>query len=241
MSRIREFYIGKTIFVTGGTGFLGKVLIEKLLFSCSELKQIYILMRLNNDQNLEERLKEIVSSPVFDRIKQEKPQTLRKIVPIHGDVELTNLGIGSEDMQQILSETQIIFNVAAAVNFLEPIESSFRANTLSLIHLTEISKKMKNLEILMHVSTGFCFRNREDIEEKFYNFEQDNQWILHDLDHAKDNLSTASINSIHGHQCTYSYTKRLAEIVANDEFKNLPICVVRPSIGLIVYDEMLKY
>lgn len=235
MSRIREFYNGKTIFVTGGTGFMGKVLIEKLLYSCSELKQIFLLMRLRNDQNLDERMEDLVNSPVFDRLKQEKPQTLRKIVPVHGDVELRNLGISNEDLQLVLVETQIIFNVAAAVNFLEPIESSFTANTLSFIHLVEISKKMKNLQNLMHVSTGFCFRNRENIEEKFYNFEQDNQWILHDLDRANDNLSTASNNKLHGHQCTYSYTKRLAEIIANEEYNNLPICIVRPSIGKLIH------
>jgi len=45
MSSVQEFYKDKTIFITGGSGFMGKVLIEKLLYSCSDLKEIIVLMR----------------------------------------------------------------------------------------------------------------------------------------------------------------------------------------------------
>lgn len=42
---IQKFYDGAEIFITGGSGFVGKVLIEKLLRSCSGIKAIYLLMR----------------------------------------------------------------------------------------------------------------------------------------------------------------------------------------------------
>lgn len=43
--RIAGLYANKTLFITGGTGFVGKVLLEKLLRSCSELRKIYVLTR----------------------------------------------------------------------------------------------------------------------------------------------------------------------------------------------------
>ena len=42
---ISQFYAGKSIFITGVTGFCGKVLLHKLLDSCPELENIYVLIR----------------------------------------------------------------------------------------------------------------------------------------------------------------------------------------------------
>jgi len=45
MGKVSEFYKNKVILVTGGTGFCGKAIIEKLLRECSALERIYILLR----------------------------------------------------------------------------------------------------------------------------------------------------------------------------------------------------
>lgn len=39
------------------------------------------------------------------------------------------------------------------------------------------------------------------------------------------------------HPNTYTYTKRLAEILVRDEYPNLPICICRPSIVTPSYEE----
>ena len=56
LSNIAEFYRDRSVFITGGTGFLGKVLVEKLLRSCPDIKTIYLLMRPKKGQNIERRL-----------------------------------------------------------------------------------------------------------------------------------------------------------------------------------------
>lgn len=43
------------IFITGGTGFIGKVLIEKLLRVFS-IKRIYLLVRVKNNMSVDERI-----------------------------------------------------------------------------------------------------------------------------------------------------------------------------------------
>lgn len=53
-----EFYRDRSVFITGGTGFLGKVLVEKLLRSCPELKAIYLLIRPKSGQDVRARIQD---------------------------------------------------------------------------------------------------------------------------------------------------------------------------------------
>lgn len=61
---IPEFYRGRTILLTGSTGFIGKVLIWKLLHSCPLIKNIYILLRKKHGKDIAERKDELFSCPV---------------------------------------------------------------------------------------------------------------------------------------------------------------------------------
>lgn len=61
---VKEYYAGKNIFITGATGFMGKVLVEKLLYSCSDLNKIYIMMRPKRGKLPKQRLEDMFKLPV---------------------------------------------------------------------------------------------------------------------------------------------------------------------------------
>lgn len=61
---VSDFYHGKTVFITGGTGFMGKVLLEKLLRSCPGVAKIYLLIRPRKGQSAQDRLLQLLCSPV---------------------------------------------------------------------------------------------------------------------------------------------------------------------------------
>lgn len=63
-STIPAFFAGKNVFITGGSGFMGKVLIEKLLRACPEIGNVYILLREKYQQSLQERVKNITENIV---------------------------------------------------------------------------------------------------------------------------------------------------------------------------------
>lgn len=64
-SEIARYYADKSIFITGATGFLGKVLIEKLLRSCPDVKNIYVLVRHKKGNTPQQRIDEILNCPVW--------------------------------------------------------------------------------------------------------------------------------------------------------------------------------
>lgn len=64
MVSIPEYYEGKNVLLTGATGFMGKVLLEKLLRSCPTVKAVYVLVRHKVGQTPEARIEEITSCKV---------------------------------------------------------------------------------------------------------------------------------------------------------------------------------
>ncbi|VDN57897.1 unnamed protein product [Dracunculus medinensis] len=58
--RVADAFAGRSILVTGASGFLGKVLIEKLLYSIPEVKSIYLLIRPQNEISARQRLDKII-------------------------------------------------------------------------------------------------------------------------------------------------------------------------------------
>jgi len=86
LSPVQEYYKDKTIFITGASGFMGKVLLEKLLYSCHSLKEVIIICRPKRGKAPETRLEEMFKLPIFQRIKDERPEMLKRVTIYQGDV-----------------------------------------------------------------------------------------------------------------------------------------------------------
>lgn len=63
-SEIQKFYKDKKILITGASGFIGKVLLWKLLNSCSSVDTIYVLIRSKRGQDIQTRLENLLEAPV---------------------------------------------------------------------------------------------------------------------------------------------------------------------------------
>ena len=62
--RVSAELAGKCVFVTGGSGFMGKVLLEKLLRSCPDIACIYVLLRPKKGVPVQERLQALAKAAV---------------------------------------------------------------------------------------------------------------------------------------------------------------------------------
>ncbi|CAK9805522.1 Putative fatty acyl-CoA reductase CG5065 [Anthophora quadrimaculata] len=235
---ITAFYAGRSIFVTGGTGFLGKVLIEKLLRSCPDIKEIFLLMRPKKGQSIEERLKQTIELPLFDKLREKKSNVFDKLIPIYGDVSVEGLGLSENDRRTIVERVSIIFHNAANVRFHENLRKDIFSNTRSTRDLCNLAKTMKNLVAFVHVSTAFSQSDKPVIEEIVYPPPAD--WkdtiaMVESLD--EETLQTFSRKYLGTMPNTYTFSKRLAEQVVTDYSKDLPCVLFRPTIVISTIED----
>lgn len=228
---IPEFYAGKNVFLTGGTGFIGKVVIEKLLRSCPNVKGIYCLVRPKRGKTTEERMKAMLQDKVYDKIRRVDADFAKKVHIIPGDVMEDNLGISPEDSAFLENNIDIVFHSAATVRFEEPMRLAIRMNVIATKKMIQLCKRMKNLISLVHVSTAYANCDRQFIEEVIYpslhkpeNIIDMIQWM------DEETLNSITPKLIGPKPNTYTYTKQLAEYMLVQEASNLPIAILRPSI-----------
>ncbi|KAG7958485.1 hypothetical protein I3843_10G023400 [Carya illinoinensis] len=157
---VLNFIRGKNFFITGATGFLAKVLVEKILRTVPDVGKIFLLIRAENKQAANERLKsEIINSDLFKCLRQIHGNSyehfmLSKLVSVVGNVREPNLGLEADVADVIRKEANIIVNSAATTDFRERYDVAIDINTRGPYLLMSFAKKCKKLELLLHVSTG---------------------------------------------------------------------------------------
>lgn len=235
---VKDFYRGRSIFITGGTGFMGKVLVEKLLRSCPEIRNIYLLMRAKKGQSPRDRLAELLRAPLFEKLRTELPQQFAKIIPVDGDVTEYVLGISEETQKVLLKEVSIVFHSAATVKFDEALKLSVTINMDGTQQLLNLCHRMPNLEALVHVSTAYCNCDRQNVAEEIYPLTTEPEDVINltkTLDDATvDDLTPTLIGT---RPNTYTFTKALTEVLLEKKRGRLPVAIVRPSIVLSSFKE----
>lgn len=105
-------------------------------------------------------------------------------------------------------------------------------NTTGTKRILDVCKKMTKLQAFLHLSTAFCYCDQEVLLEKVYDCPQDpNDLIrLAEWMDAKT-LEKITPELLNPHPNTYTYSKRLAEILVQKEYPNMPVAITRPSIG----------
>ncbi|XP_034951190.1 fatty acyl-CoA reductase wat-like [Chelonus insularis] len=241
LTPIQEFYAGQSIFITGGTGFLGKLIIEKLLRSCSNLSVIYLLVRPKKGKDTHQRTEELFDDPLFSKLKEEHPKFRHKIVAIEGDCSSPNLGISETDRSMLINEVSIVFHVAATLSFDEKIKLAVSINVQSLRDMISMSKRMSKLKSFVHVSTAYAYCTEQTIEEKLYAPPINAEKLVTLMNCVDDNLAEEMTPYLLGKwPNTYAYTKAIAENVVEKEAVDMPIGIFRPAIVISTYQEPIK-
>ena len=172
-SIVKETLKGKTLFITGCTGFLGKVLLEKIIHSTPDVARVILLIRNSErfDSGEQRVEKEVLSSSIFTHIKSLKEELFStfcktKIEVVCGELTEKRFGLEKEQFEALASKIDVIINSAASVDFREPLDQALHINTLSLNNIVELSRAGDDIPVVQ-VSTCYVHGlNKGDIYEE---------------------------------------------------------------------------
>ncbi|XP_050513709.1 putative fatty acyl-CoA reductase CG5065 isoform X2 [Diabrotica virgifera virgifera] len=239
---VADFFIDKNVFVTGGSGFLGKVLIEKLLRSCPGIGNIYVLLRPKRSKSIEERLEKVLESPIFNPLRHQNPDVFKKLIPIKGDVSELNLGINKEDRELLVNTVNIIYHSAASVRFDDFLKDAIILNVRGTREVAKLALDLKNISIFVHISTAYSNCDKLVVEEKLYPAHanwRDAITIAEECD--PKTLQVFSQKYIFPLPNTYTFAKSLGEHVVNELCQGkIPVVITRPSVVMQTLSEPIQ-
>ncbi|XP_075732399.1 fatty acyl-CoA reductase 1-like isoform X1 [Rhipicephalus microplus] len=228
-SQVTRFYQGQVVLITGGTSFLGKVLLEKLLRSCP-LKRIYLLVRNKDDMEPEARLESMLSSEMFQRVRLEVPEAIGKVKALSGDIAEPSLGLSNADKRILIDEVSIVFHLAATIRPNETFKQAVQLKVLGTRRTLDLCKQMRNLCALVHVSTAYSNWNKKEVHEMVYQTPIEPHKVIEATQYANEETTVPAKKLLVGQPNNYILANSVIESLLLDERGQLPLAIVRPSI-----------
>ncbi|KAL1463309.1 hypothetical protein WDU94_015072 [Cyamophila willieti] len=214
------------------------LLVEKLLRCCSQIHKLILLVRNRGPKSINARVREYFSDPLFDTLRLANPKYYEKVNIVCGQLETENFGLCPTDLQHLISNTSLVFHVAATVRFDEHIRIAYNINVVGTNTMLSLAKQMTRLKSFVHVSTAYSHCDKLFIEETFYS----PTFTANELSILTQNATDEQLSILNEHIIgkkpnTYTLTKATAEDLVREAVTELPICVFRPSVVFPTLEE----
>ncbi|EYU21147.1 hypothetical protein MIMGU_mgv1a019387mg, partial [Erythranthe guttata] len=256
---IINFFQGKNIFITGGTGLLGKALVEKLL-RLTPVGKIYILVKADDHETAIDRItKELINSELFKCLQEKHGKyyqefMAKNLVPVIGNITEPNLGMDPDSAHAIMKDVNVIIESAANTNINERYDVSLKTNVNGPQRIMSFAKACKSLELLVYISTAYVNGEREGIflenpltmgENRRKDPSPFPRVDVSDEVNLASRSGTTSTGfdgnkymrklgmeraNFYGWHNTYQITKAMGEMVINKTRGDMPVVIIRPTI-----------
>jgi len=221
----------RELLLTGGTGFLGKVLLRRLVEQADALglNRIHVLVRPMGDRITgARRFKRARGAECFSGLPE---AWYERVSVVEGDVTQKHCGISEKVRETLLPHLTHIIHGAAAVDFDLPPAVAAESNVTAALRVQELAGDSVRIEHLIHVSTAYVTPHPADaapIEERLAPLPRSAEALYRAC--LQPDADTAALLAETGHPNTYTLTKCLAEHLLVERRGETRLSLVRPSI-----------
>ncbi len=160
---------GKELFVTGTTGFLGKVLVAHLLHEVPDIGHVHLLIRAGKSRsgpvNAADRFRHIaLRSPAFRPLRARHGEHLdafiaAKVRVWEGDVTEDDCGLSDADIAVLAPTIDAVIHVAGLTDFEPDPKKALEVNVLGALRVLDLTSKLQRA-VLIHTSTCYAAGTR---------------------------------------------------------------------------------
>lgn len=210
-------------------------------YSRCNVRTIYALVKPKKNKTTRQRIEELCSTVLFNKLRKLDPQFTDRISIINGNVQDMNLAISAIDQQLLFDNVDIVIHLAANVRFDAPLHEICLVNVRGTRETIKLARQMKKLQAFIYVSTAFSFCCNERVAEQFYEAPIDPNEMIKICEYIEMSESNIDLFSILTTKIvgkwpnTYSFSKAVAEELVRRAGADIPMALVRPSIGIINY------
>ncbi|KAI3842203.1 hypothetical protein MKW98_025993 [Papaver atlanticum] len=241
---IVAFLENKSILVTGSTGFLGKVFVEKLLRVQPDLKHLFLILRAPDPTMAARRLhSEVLGKEVFNVLRTKcgvgfDTFISEKVTPVAGDTALKNFGLADDSdlLNKLLKDVDVVAHFAATTKCDERYDVALEVNTMGAKNVLEFAKKCTKVQTVVHVSTVLDIDEELKLAQIRLNELKVGQVSENEEKDAMQVFGTQRAR-LFGWPNTYTFTKAMGEMLIGKLGENAPIVIIRPTIVTSTYKE----
>ncbi len=156
---VHRAFAGKTIVLTGSSGFVAKVWLSMALDHLPEIKKIYLILR-GNGKRAQARFEAMVNesmlfAPMHERYGEALSAALSsKVEVLEGDLSKPSLGLSAADQALLRRDLDLFVNCAGLVDFKPDVRDTLASNIEGALEVAQFVRSCDHASLL-HVSTCY--------------------------------------------------------------------------------------
>lgn len=220
---------GQHVLLTGGTGFVGKVVLFELIRRREELgiERVTLLVREGGRGSASARLRRLKRSRCFEDLPSDWAEGVETV---GGDLVQPFCGIAEASREELAKSVTRIIHCAASIEFDLPVAEAAEANIGASLNVLAFGKTCVKLQQMVAVSTAYVSPHPGGsgaCQEELVKLPRPAK-VLYEALQGGANQDTLLRET--GHPNTYTYTKCLSEHLVTEGRGSIPLTIVRPSI-----------
>jgi perosamine synthetase len=151
-----------SVVLTGGTGFVGSMLLRELAVHSKELNiaRIVVICRAKRGETAQQRIEALLRGSLFENVNVSMIETME------GDVSQPHAGLSDIDIARLVNlKVSHVLHCAAVVSFTQSLPEAARSNISASLHVQALSRKISSAKArFVHLSTSFVHGGRTGSE-----------------------------------------------------------------------------